>query len=267
MLTLTPPGGAPKVAGGCGSGTPARPTTPAGLAFLDTLGVALADDPPPAADAPGLAKLARVGIGPGLAPERAGLTPDALAALVAGVTSSAAALPGLVRSAQNAQAAKGGGWTDPAADIGDYGTDYTYRAAVALAGLGANTRPEAIYPTAYLDGDGQPLDGSNTYTLTFRRGQAPPARAFWSLTAYDGQGYLVANAARRYAVGDSHPPLVRGADGAIRIVLSATRPAAEDVNWLPVPRGAFRLNLRLYRPAGAALSHAWVPPPVRRVTG
>jgi len=35
------------------------------------------------------------------------------------------------------------GWATPAADIGEYGTDHTFRAGVAAIGLGANTPVEA----------------------------------------------------------------------------------------------------------------------------
>ena len=40
--------------------------------------------------------------------------------------------------------------------------DYETRAGVAFMGLGANMREGAIYPTAYLDGSGNPLDRHTT---------------------------------------------------------------------------------------------------------
>ncbi len=37
------------------------------------------------------------------------------------------------------------------------------------------------------DADGEALDAlANHYVLRFEEGQAPPARAFWSVTMYDG---------------------------------------------------------------------------------
>ena len=107
--------------------------------------------------------------------------------------------------------------------------------------------------------------GANRYRLTFAPGEEPPAQAFWSLTLYDEDGYLVSNATRRHAIGNSHPPLARRADGTIVVAVQRDRPTEAGVNWLPAPAGGFRLNLRLYRPRASALSGAWKPPPVERV--
>ena len=54
---------------------------PRGLAFFDQLGTALAENPPPARDAPVLRALRRLGVGPGLHPSREHLSPTVLAAL------------------------------------------------------------------------------------------------------------------------------------------------------------------------------------------
>ncbi|MGH2870497.1 MAG: DUF1214 domain-containing protein [Solirubrobacteraceae bacterium] len=178
---------------------------------------------------------------------------------------TAAALPTIARSMILQLAQRHHGWADPAGDIGAYGRDYKFRAGVASIGLGANTRAEAVYPTALTDSQGQPLTGGSRYRLVFRPGQAPPARAFWSLTMYDANGYLVANPAHRYAIGSSHPPLEREPDGSIVVLLQHTRPTQAHVNWLPTPSRGFRLNLRIYWPRPAVLSGAWQPPPVQRV--
>ena len=122
-----------------------------------------------------------------------------------------------------------------------------------------------MYPTALRDSGGDPLNGSSRYRMVFPKGQAPPARAFWSLTMYDADGYLVPNAQKRYAIGSSHPPLHRRADGSIVVVLQRTRPTEPNVNWLPTPAGPFRLNLRLYMPTARVLRGAWQPAPVVRV--
>jgi hypothetical protein len=261
---LTPPGGGRRF-GRCRPGKPREARTPTGLAFLDALGRALAQNPPPARDRPLVERLAAVGVGPGMRPERAGLAPDVLQALVAGVDAIARALPGAARNTILQGSLANEGWSIPRPIIGNYGTDYTYRAGVALLGLGANTPDEAMYPTALTDATGQLFDGSNRYRLTFAPGREPPARAFWSLTMYDADGYLVENPQRRYAIGDSHPPLLRRPDGSIVVAIQRERPTEPRVNWLPAPAGGFRLNLRLYVPERSALSGAWRPPPVQRL--
>jgi hypothetical protein len=262
---LAPPGGVRHFSPSCRPGVPHSAATPTGLAFLDALGQALKANPPPARDAPLLRQLATVGVGPGLRPERAGLSAASLSALVARVSATATALPGLVRSTVVSAAAAHGGWATPRAEIGNYGTDYTYRAGVAEAGLGANTPAEAVYPTAYTDSAGQTLGGGHSYRLVFRRGLLPPARAFWSLTLYDNDGFLVPNAIHRYAIGDTHPPLLRRADGSVVIIIRRTRPTEAGVSWLPAPPGPFRLSLRLYWPRSQVLRGSWQPPPLERV--
>jgi len=128
--------------------------------------------------------------------------------------------------------------------------------------LGANTPAEATYPVGLTDIKGKLFDGGTSYRMTFKKGQLPPAKAFWSLTMYDGNGYLVANSIHRYAIGSSHPPLVTRKDGSVVVAIQHTRPTASGVNWLPAPLGNFRLNLRIYRPAKRVLTGGWRPPPV-----
>ena len=54
---------------------------PRGIAFFDRLGTALAENPPPARDAPILRALRRIGVGPGLHPSHEHLGTTVLAAL------------------------------------------------------------------------------------------------------------------------------------------------------------------------------------------
>ncbi|GIK77878.1 MAG: DUF1214 domain-containing protein [Thermoleophilia bacterium] len=251
----------------CNPGEPGEfPTPTDGERFIAKLNRKLASNPPPRRDRPLLDELASVGVGPGLDPERAGLSPAALNALYASVAAEAASFPTATRLAALQQAIAEGGWLLPADNIGDYGTDYEFRARIAILGLGANTPDEAIYPTALTDSAGALLDGANDYRVTFPPGEAPPARYFWSLTAYDSSGFLAPNPIDRYSVGPSHPPLREKADGSIVIALQDEKPAESRVNWLPTPAAGFRLNLRLYGPSRAARRGDWRPPPVVEVT-
>jgi len=43
--------------------------------------------------------------------------------------------------------------------------------------------------------------------------------------------------------------------------------AAKEANWLPAPKGAFNLTMRLYAPKEAALMGKWNPPPITKVEG
>lgn len=261
---LTKPNGRARRFGrGCDPGEPAEYPTPTdGPGFIAALNRALKRNPPPRRDAALLDRLAPLGVGPGLSPEAAGLAPDVLAALYDGVAAEAAALPGRTRVALFAEALQTDGWFLPPKDIGNYGTDYELRAQVAIAGLGANTPDEAIYPTALAGDDGALLDGARDYRLTFPPGDEPPVRFFWSVTMYDSSGYLVDNPIDRYSLGPTHPPLVEQSDGSIAIAIQRTQPTDPSLNWLPSPSGGFRVNLRLYGPTAAARSGAWRPPAI-----
>lgn len=83
--------------------------------------------------------------------------------------------------------------------------NYLYRYAGAKLGLYGNSGNEAIYLAYFVDADHQPLDAAKAnYTLVFPRGQLPPAKAFWSLTMYDGKTqYLVANPIKRYLINST----------------------------------------------------------------
>src|SRR3954447_503309 len=250
-----PPSGRP--------GTPVKVTNPAGLAFYDALGAAMKANPPPARDRPLLSRLKRFGIGPGLRPETARLSAEGLDGLVEGYKAQSAELQSTTRLQILQQAQASGGWYTPPSKIGDYGTDYLFRAQIALVGIGANTPEEAVYPGALADRDGNLLDATRRYRLTFAKGELPPERAFWSLTMYDLQGFLAPNSANRYAVGPFHPPLVTRAARSVVVAIQRDKPAETDVNWLPTPAtGNFRLNLRIYAPEPPVLTGAWKPPPV-----
>ncbi|MEV0324427.1 DUF1254 domain-containing protein [Streptomyces sp. NPDC050658] len=140
------------------------------------------------------------------------------------------------------------------------------RAAAARAGLWGNHGYEAAYAMTWVDEEGEPLDGSRSYTLRFEK--PPPVDAFWSVTMYDVPDYhLVANPAERYSVGDRTPGLVYGDDGSLTVTLQAGRPDDEvsAANWLPTPEGPFRPVLRMYTPRAAVFDGTYELPPVRRV--
>ena len=135
----------------------------------------------------------------------------------------------------------------PPGNIGNYGTDYAFRALIAVVGLGANTPVEAIYPSGIADAGGSLYNGSNSYRLTFPPGQQPPAKYFWSLTMYDSSGYLVPNPINRYSIGTSHPPLLRQPDGSIVIAIQRTAPAEAErqlaalaFGWIPAEPAPLR---------------------------
>lgn len=265
--TLTPPGGAPAVPD-CPAGIrPTEARRPTGLAFLDGLSAAMEENPPPARDTAFLRRLAPIGVGPGRRVARANLNPLSRIALEQTVKLADRTTLPAVDLVQTGRAATGRGWTPTPTSIGDYGQDYVTRAGIAQIGLGANTREEAIYRMTFFDSRGGMLDGRRSYRLRFRAGQEPPQDAFWSVTVYDGDGYLPEVPEGRHSVSTSRPPFARRPDGSVDIVLSRTRPADPEANWLPVPPARFRVILRIYVPRPAVFTGAWRPPAIERLPG
>jgi hypothetical protein len=162
--------------------------------------------------------------------------------------------------------ALGGGWALPVAVRTHWRADVVTRARVARNLIGALGIEEAMYPTAEVDADGQPLDGSHAYELRFPPGGGPRVGAFWSLTLYRRSTCLfVANAIHRYSIGDRTPGLRFDADGGLAIRIQADDPGA-DCNWLPAPHGElFYVVLRLYQPQGDHLEFRYAYPPLRRL--
>lgn len=148
---------------------------------------------------------------------------------------------------------------------GAYGVDYDYRAAIAAMGLGMNLPLDAVYPSLSTDSDGRPLDGNNTYVLHFEKGHLPPVAAFWSVTAYDAEGYFIPNPLNRQAIGD-RDQLVTNDDGSLDLYIQSDSPGkVKEANWLPVAKAPFTLLLRLYSPQGDVLDGSWTPPPIQHV--
>ena len=100
-----------------------------------------------------------------------------------------------------------------------------------------------------------PLVGTHGFEIRFPADELPPhgSDGFWSITLLNAAGSLAANPIGRYSIGDETRCLVRGANGSLTIVVSASRPAQPDLNWLPAPTSAFGLVLRVYDPTPQVL--------------
>jgi hypothetical protein len=211
-------------------------------------------------DGPILARMARIGIVPGESFDLAA----APAATREAIEAAALTAVGKITARQQTLAPSLDGWISLTESMGAWGTNYLRRATVDLIGLGANLPEDAVYPVSYFDVDGDPYDGADSYTLTFAAEALPPAKAFWSLTMYDGEGFQVPNPLNRFAIGD-RDELRFEADGSLQIQIDSREPEEGAANWLPSPPGSFNLCLRLYYPEPSALDGSWKPPGVEKV--
>lgn len=146
-----------------------------------------------------------------------------------------------------------------------FGTDYFTRTAVAKSNILVNAANETKYFYQDLDGEGGRLNGSNSYKVTFGRGETPPVDGFWSLTVYDAEHFFAPNALARYSLGTKNRALKYDADGSLTIYIQETSPGKDrEANWLPAPSGDFSLYLRAYWPKTEVVDGAWTPPAVRK---
>ena len=224
--------------------------------FFDTANQLMETNPPAAADAPILQELAALHVGPGEKFD------DKALGLFSGLRWKLMLLQlkGKLKAEAANYAQQMGQWIYYGDPIGDFGTAYTYRAMVALMGLGANTTDVAIYPKTDVDSTGAVLTGKKTYTLHIEAEPPTKEKGFWSVTAYGEDDFLIDNAIDRYCVND-RSGLHRNPDGSIDIILSKEAPE-DTTNWLPVGEGDFHLFLRIYKPDTIALE-GWQPPVVR----
>ncbi|WP_051046358.1 DUF1254 domain-containing protein [Nocardia asiatica] len=220
--------------------------------FFDRMCALLSINPPAPEDAPAMRRFATIGIRPGGAVE--GVSDIDLATAV---ETAQQQIPVYI----GARTVNENGWLiDP--DVGRYGVDYMLRAAIAGVALGASLAENAFYPTLFASTDAG--GDSGRFRLHFAPGQLPPVDAFWSLTAYGADSYLVSNPAAIYAVG--HPvPVALNPDGSsdIAVQYADPGPAVPAGNWLPIPEaGQFSLTLRMYAPKAEAVQGRWRPPPL-----
>lgn len=162
------------------------------------------------------------------------------------------------------------GWRISTSGFGDRAVikgNWTLRAGAALAGIYGNDAAEALYPLLTKDSDGNQPDGSKQrYTLTFPKGQLPPANAFWSVTMYDGKTQLlIENPINRYLINSPMlPGLKTNDDGSLTLYIQKASPGKDqEANWLPAPDGPIYLVMRLYWPKQEALDGSWKPPVVK----
>ena len=150
-----------------------------------------------------------------------------------------------VRGGLAAATITNGAWTTGKA-FGSTAADPLTRARVALGGLLALPAKEAMYFTAKVDNDGQPLDGRCTYLVS---GAKLDGR-WWSVTLYEGVGWLVKNPANRWSIpayaANQHD------NGTWSFMVS---PDEQPGAWLPTGGApAFDMTLRLYHPSAAMLA-------------
>ncbi len=134
-----------------------------------------------------------------------------------------------------------------------YATGITPAMALKLIGKGSQ------YAIAYLDKDGNVLDGSKTYKV-----QLPahvPAQDFWSFTLYDNQTRSMMQTDQRFpGVDNKKKGLKQNSDGTFDIYFGPKAPLGQENNWVQtVPNKSWNTILRLYGPLEPFYDKTWIP--------
>jgi len=210
-----------------------------------------------------MARFAKLGIGAGKTFDGDAFPPDIQKAIGQGIADAWADFAALKERADAGEVGSG--------DV--FGTrehlknNYLYRMAGAVLGIWGHSEAEAIYPSYYVDADGEKLDGSHRYTLRFAPDQLPPVNSFWSLTMYElPESLMVENPINRYLLNSTMlDDFVRDDDGGITLYLQHDSPGKElEPNWLPAPEGPFSSVMRLYWPKAEALDGTWNMPKLKK---
>jgi hypothetical protein len=232
------------------------------VAYFTLLAQLMKTNPPSAADAPALAKYAKIGLVPGKDFDASKLRAD-FVKRIPEIAFDRIMLQFKIN--KEMKDINGWGYTTK---TGLYGTDYLMRALVTAIGLGANRPQDAVYPTSLKDAQDRAYDGAHKYVMRFPKGETPPVDGFWSVTMYDSKYFFVENPINRYSISPRQN-LKPNADGSVDLYIQKDSPGADkEANWLPAPDGKFVLMLRMYWPdenAPSILDGTWTIPPVKRV--
>ena len=228
------------------------------ITFFNKANELMVKNSPTAADKEMLEKIAAVNIGPGMEFDTSVLTGDVAENWKTMLTEIRLKL---IKEGQKFSK-KLGQWDYFGEPIGDFNTEYAYRALVALAGLGANTVEVALYPKIEQDADGNTLTGEKSYILHFESYPQVLEGGFWSVTAYGDDDFLIDNPINRYCIND-RSGLQANDDGSVDVILSEDAPQ-NTTNWLPVGAGGFHLFMRIYTPDMHALE-TWMAPTITEI--
>ena len=233
-------------------------------AYFSRLAQLMKTNPPTAADAAIVARMARIGLVPGqdYDPSKLGaFDREAIKAV------PKLALVKMVKLLKEQKTTNG--WLYFTSGVGNWGTDYPLRGMGNMLGPGWNRPQDAVYPLSQKDANSDDYNGSeHKYVIHVEKAQFPPVKAFWSVTLYDPDFFFVPNSINRYELSQRNK-FITNPDGSVDMYLQADSPGkAKEANWLPAPKGKFVLVMRLYWPTTSPpsiLDGSWTPPPAKRV--
>lgn len=158
----------------------------------------------------------------------------------------------------------GNGWSR-SKNNAEFGVDYYNRTGTSKSNMFDNKPDETQYFYTDNDASDNQLNGKNSYTVTFPKGQLPPVKGFWSLTLYNDRHLFSPNELNRYSLGTKNKSLKYNPDGSLTLYISHISPGEDKQNnWLPAPEGTFSLYIRAYWGEKAIIDGSWQPPRIEK---
>jgi len=140
-----------------------------------------------------------------------------------------------------------------------------YATGITPAMVSAPVGKGSQYAVAYLDAEGNSVDGSKTYKIHLPPNV--PAKDFWSLTLYDNQTRSMLQTDQRFpGIDNLKKGLQQNIDGSFDIYFGPKPPPGKENNWLQtVPGKGWNVILRLYGPLEPWFDKTWRPSEVEIV--
>ena len=139
-------------------------------------------------------------------------------------------------------------------------TGITPAMSMKMVGVGSQ------YAAAFVDAQGQTLDGGNHYRLHLPPNI--PAKQFWSLVVYDTQTRSLLQTDQPFpSLGSQQADLDINADSSVDAYFGPTPPAGTEHNWVQtLPGKSWFVILRLYGPLEPWFDQTWRPGEIEAVT-
>lgn len=121
------------------------------------------------------------------------------------------------------------------------------------------------YIASYKDAKGQWLSGENTYRLHVPAN--PPARQFWSVTAYDeSTRQMPVTPQGRPDISSRKEDIAVNADGSIDVYFGPSAPQGHEANWVQTnPNKGWFAYFRFYGPTEPFFDKSWALPDIEQI--
>ena len=142
---------------------------------------------------------------------------------------------------------------------------YTYEAFSTSKGMVLPTRNQGSkYLGCYVDGNGDWLNGSNTYELVVPPN--PPAKDFWSFAVYNNRLRNLIDNEQGNAIVNNKGEIKIESDGSVKVYIGPEAPAGYESNWVQSNKGeGYFVYLRLNGPTEAYFDKSWKMPDFKKI--